>query len=135
MIREMNHSAFVSLLGNSTDDLIMSGRGAGAPHISFSLSQNAGLSWKETTVLTAIDSPGCQSPVTGTYGGTGAFITSPVGKTRGNFQLFHATASSGFTDWSSVGTLWDGQAGYSSLLGATSGLLPAGLGCLRVFFV
>ena len=38
----------------------MSGRGAGAPHISFSLSHDAGLTWDETTVLTAIDSPGCQ---------------------------------------------------------------------------
>jgi len=68
----------VSLLGNSTDDLIMSGRGAGAPHISFSLSQNAGLSWKETTVLTAIDSPGCQSPVTGTYDGTSFCYPNPA---------------------------------------------------------
>jgi len=66
----------------------------------------------------------CRFLGAGTYGGTGAFITSPVGKTRADFQLFHATASSGFTDWSSVGTLWAGQAGYSSLLGAISDHLP-----------
>jgi len=63
-----------------------------------------------------INSPGCQSPITGTYGGKGVLIASPVGSRRADFQLFHASAASGFKDWASIGTIWPGQAGYSSLL-------------------
>jgi hypothetical protein len=74
-------------------------------------------------VLDVIDSPGCQSPVTGMYHGVGALIASPVGKTRSELQVFHANAHTGFDDWASVGTLWKGQAGYSSLL-ATKSLAP-----------
>lgn len=59
------------------------------------------------------------------YGGGGALVTSPVGKSRADFHLFHATAAAGFKDWTSIGQLWAGQAGYSSLL-ATKPLAPPG---------
>ena len=59
-----------------------------------------------------------------TDGGVGALLTSPVGKTRADLQLFHATATSGLSDWRAIGTLWPGQAGYSSLLAARSLLEP-----------
>eukprot|EP01047_Picozoa_sp_COSAG01_P045296 COSAG01_NODE_4160_length_5287_cov_12.643986_7_plen_157_part_00 len=84
-----------------------------------------GVSWKETQLITALDSPGCQSPITGMYGGAGVLLTSPVGKTRANLHVFHASSSSGLTDWKSLGTLWAAQAGYSSLLAGRS-LLPRG---------
>ena len=113
----------VSLLGNSSTDLIMSARGAGHPTVSFSLSQDGGLHWQQTQVIGAINSPGCQSPVSGMYGGAGALITSPVGKSRADLQLFHATHAGGLRNWASLGTLWPGQAGYSSLM-ATESLEP-----------
>eukprot|EP01052_Picozoa_sp_SAG31_P011221 SAG31_NODE_631_length_13367_cov_6.190648_5_plen_316_part_00 len=109
----------VALLGNSSLDLVMSGRGADHRN-SYSISHNGGLDWSETTVISALDSPGCQSPITGMYHGAGVLLTSPVGKTRSNLSLFHASAASGLTDWNSLGTLWAGQAGYSSLLAARS---------------
>jgi hypothetical protein len=67
----------------------------------------------------------------GFAGGVGALITSPtcpdaacIAKgTRADLQLFHASAASGFTDWSSLGTLDPNAAGYTSLLPATP-LMP-----------
>eukprot|EP01048_Picozoa_sp_COSAG05_P019734 COSAG05_NODE_3172_length_2268_cov_2.191332_1_plen_419_part_00 len=112
----------VSLLGNSSVDLVMSGRGADHQN-SYSISNDGGVSFHETQLIAALESPGCQSPVTGMYNGTGVLLTSPVGKARADLQVFHASSSSGLTDWKSLGTLWPAQAGYSSLLAGRS-LLP-----------
>jgi hypothetical protein len=64
----------VSLLGNSSVDLVMSGRGADHQN-SYSISNDGGLVWKETQLITALDSPGCQSPITGMYHGTGILVS------------------------------------------------------------
>lgn len=108
----------ISLLGNSSVDLVMVGRGAKAPIIAFSTSSDMGTTWKETTLLSEIPSPGCQHSISGMHGGVGALITSPTGSTRANLQVFYASAASGFKNWSSLGTLDPGLAGYTSLLPA-----------------
>jgi hypothetical protein len=117
----------VSLLGNSSVDLVMVGRGEKAPIIGFSTSHDAGMTWRETTLLSEIPSPGCQHSISGMHGGVGVLITSPTCPnaqcialgTRADLQVFHASAASGFKDWSSLGTLDPGLAGYTSLLPAT----------------
>jgi|EP01043_Picozoa_sp_COSAG02_P014787 sialidase-1 len=117
----------VSLLGNSSVDLVMVCRGAKAPIAGFSTSSDGGTTWRETKLLSEIPSPGCQHSISGMHGGVGALITSPTCPnatciaqgTRADLQLFHASATSGFKDWSSLGTLDPGLAGYSSLLPAT----------------
>ena len=107
----------VALLGGAdSNKLVMAGRGAAAPHVSVATSSDGGLSWTETQVIKAIPNPGCQAPITGTYGGAGAIITSPTGSGRGRLKVFYADAGSGLAGWSSLGELWGGQAGYSSLL-------------------
>lgn len=109
----------VSLLGNSSVDLVMVGRGAKAPIIAFSTSSDMGMTWKETALLSEIPSPACQHSISGMHGGVGALIASPTGSTRADLQVFYASAASGFKNWSSLGTLDPGLAGYTSLIPAS----------------
>jgi hypothetical protein len=54
----------------------------------------------------------------------GAVISSPVyayNGPRSNLAIFTATTANGYNDWPSAGILWEGPAGYSSLLADTGG--------------
>eukprot|EP00746_Dinoflagellata_sp_MGD_P038677 gnl/MRDRNA2_/MRDRNA2_19302_c0_seq1.p1 gnl/MRDRNA2_/MRDRNA2_19302_c0~~gnl/MRDRNA2_/MRDRNA2_19302_c0_seq1.p1 ORF type:complete len:142 (+),score=8.10 gnl/MRDRNA2_/MRDRNA2_19302_c0_seq1:2-427(+) len=100
----------------------MSGRGATLPVVSFAVSRDAGISWSKPAPIMAIGNGGCQNPIEGARlpsGDWGALISSPVfpkGAPRSNLTIFVASAREGFQDWASAGLLWEGHAGYSSLL-------------------
>ena len=112
----------VALLGNSSTDLILSGRGASAPIVGFSTSRDGGLTWTKVKSVDAIGSGGCQSSIEGARlpsGGWGAMISSPVYPHHGhrsNLTIFVASAAGGFQTWVEAGLLWKGHAGYSNLL-------------------
>ena len=90
--------------------------------ISFSVSENAGKNWTAAKHLRAIGSGGCQAPIIGLHKQgelEGAVISSPVyayNGPRSNLTIFTATKANGYDDWASAGILWEGPAGYSSLL-------------------
>ena len=109
----------------SAAQLIVSGRGAAAPYVSYALSEDGGATWSGARTISAITSPGCQAPVVFSHDGSYALITSPVGPGRHTLGVFRATAAAGFDDWALApagaaarGILREGGAAYSSLLRA-----------------
>merc|ERR1719460_852630 len=109
----------VALLGGTNAEaLIMSGRSADVPCISYALSYDGGLSWTTAKPIAAIGNGGCQSPVIGIPDGSGAIISSPVypyNGPRSNLSIFVASTAANYDDWELLGTLWQGPAAYSSL--------------------
>ena len=112
----------VALLGNSSTFLVMAARGAQTPVVGFASSTNGGVSWSRVRSIPEIHNGGGQSSIEGAKmpdGSWGVVISSPVnppGAHRSNLTIFTSSAMSGFEKWSSAGMLWDGHAGYNSLL-------------------
>ena len=91
----------------------MSGRSLGnaaAPHsvVSFSTSNDGGLTWEKATPIATIGNGGCQSSVVGALDGSYAMIASPVyayGQARYNVSMFVASVRMELSGASFLSTL------------------------------